>query len=185
MKKSIWVKYVIINRIMFSIVSLPAIFAIIALLIFNNQFDSVKTYEILLISAFVLVYTIHAFIIVNKLKIIINNNILLIGQYETTKSKNISVLLFNLFKTRPQYKIYPTIQSLDLKKLRQYGFVMDLKDNFKYKTKFNIGFIDNNNEKYIIIVNQFKSEDIKMLIKEIYNITKLKPTGELQNILNE
>lgn len=62
---------------------------------------------------------------------------------------------------------------------------MDLKDNFKYKTKFNIGFIDNNNEKYIIIVNQFKSEDIKMLIKEIYNITKLKPTGELQNILNE
>ena len=142
---------------------------------------------LLAVTIFFIIYTRNLTKTYNKLGITIDKEYLTITQNETVKEKNInkSVILYNFLSlNRFGNMIYPTTQRIELKNLKKYGFILDLKGKFKYKTKFNIGLIDKNNNTYEIIFNQFDDNQLLLIIKLIYKITKIKPTGSLEDVLN-
>ncbi len=71
---------------------------------------------------------------------------------------------------------------IDLKNIEEYGYSSDLNIN-NYLYQKNDILIISNDKKYYIITDNFNYKDIIDLINEIYKITKIKPTGELKNII--
>ena len=129
--------------------------------------------------------TIRGFKIINSVGIKLDNNILTIKQYEHIDKSCISLFFLYPFMGRMSKMTFPTTVEFNLKDIKKYGFIVDLNESFKYKTKFNIGFISKHNDKYLIILNQFNEEEIIELMKEIKKITKIEPTGSLKNIINK
>lgn len=105
-------------------------------------------------------------------------------------SKNISRKdkVYNPYKlvkasNKYKYEAYiPKKYKIDLKDIDEYGYSSDLNIN-NYLYQKNDILIISNDKKYYIITDNFNYKDIIDLINEIYKITKIKPTGELKNII--
>lgn len=92
---------------------------------------------------------------------------------------------YKLVKASNKYKYgayIPKKYKIDLKKIEEYGYSSDLNIN-NYLYQKNDILIISNDKKYYIITDNFNYKDIIDLINEIYKITKIKPTGELKNII--
>lgn len=105
-------------------------------------------------------------------------------------SKNISRKdkVYNPYKlvkasNKYKYEAYiPKKYKIDLKDIDEYGYKRDLNiNNYLYQSRDIV--IISNDKKYYIITDNFNYKDIIDLINEIYKITKIKPTGELKNII--
>lgn len=139
---------------------------------------------LLLISLYFIVTTINGFHVINNVGIDIINDKIIIREYESVKINEIKHPILYPFCSSNHFGTmkFPTCQIIDINKIKKYGFIMDMKESFKYKTKFNIGIIDKDNNKYVIILNQFEESEIIDLIKYISKTTKLKPIGSLNDI---
>ena len=92
---------------------------------------------------------------------------------------------YKLVKASNKYKYgayIPKKYEIDLKNIEEYGYISDLNIN-NYLYQKNDILIISNDKKYYIITDNFNYKDIIDLINEIYKITKIKPTGELKNII--
>ena len=92
---------------------------------------------------------------------------------------------YKLVKASNKYKYgayIPKKYKIDLKNIEEYGYSSDLNIN-NYLYQKNDILIISNDKKYYIITDNFNYKDIIDLINEIYKITKIKPTGELKNII--
>lgn len=92
---------------------------------------------------------------------------------------------YKLVKASNKYKYgacIPKKYKIDLKNIEEYGYISDLNIN-NYLYQKNDILIISNDKKYYIITDNFNYKDIIDLINEIYKITKIKPTGELKNII--
>lgn len=92
---------------------------------------------------------------------------------------------YKLVKASNKYKYgayIPKKYKIDLKKIEEYGYSSDLNIN-NYLYQKNDILIISNDKKYYIITDNFNYKDIIDLINEIYKITKIKPIGELKNII--
>ncbi len=92
---------------------------------------------------------------------------------------------YKLVKASNKYKYgayIPKKYKFDLKNIEEYGYISDLNIN-NYLYQKNDILIISNDKKYYIITDNFNYKDIIDLINEIYKITKIKPTGELKNII--
>lgn len=89
----------------------------------------------------------------------------------------------NLSSNKFKYAAYiPKKYKIDLKDIEEYGYKNDLNiNNYLYDGRDII--IISNSKKYYIITDNFNYKDIIDLINEIYKITKIKPAGELKNII--
>ena len=92
---------------------------------------------------------------------------------------------YKLVKASNKYKYgayIPKKYEIDLKNINEYGYKNDLNiNNYLYDGRDIV--IISNDKKYYIITDNFNYKDIIDLINEIYKITKIKPTGELKNII--
>lgn len=92
---------------------------------------------------------------------------------------------YKLVKASNKYKYgayIPKKYEIDLKNIEEYGYKNDLNiNNYLYDGRDIV--IISNDKKYYIITDNFNYKDIIDLINEIYKITKIKPTGELKNII--
>lgn len=92
---------------------------------------------------------------------------------------------YKLVKASNKYKYgayIPKKYEIDLKNIEEYGYKNDLNiSNYLYDGRDIV--IISNDKKYYIITDNFNYKDIIDLINEIYKITKIKPTGELKNII--
>lgn len=92
---------------------------------------------------------------------------------------------YKLVKASNKYKFgayIPKKYEIDLKNIEEYGYKNDLNiSNYLYDGRDIV--IISNDKKYYIITDNFNYKDIIDLINEIYKITKIKPTGELKNII--
>ena len=92
---------------------------------------------------------------------------------------------YKLVKASNPYKYgayIPKKYEIDLKNIEEYGYKNDLNiSNYLYDGRDIV--IISNDKKYYIITDNFNYKDIIDLINEIYKITKIKPTGELKNII--
>lgn len=92
---------------------------------------------------------------------------------------------YKLVKASNPYKYgayIPKKYEIDLKNIEEYGYKNDLNiSNYLYDGRDIV--IISNDKKYYIITDNFNYKDIINLINEIYKITKIKPTGELKNII--
>lgn len=92
---------------------------------------------------------------------------------------------YKLVKVSNKYKYgayIPKKYKIDLKDIDEYGYKRDLNiNNYLYQSRDIV--IISNDKKYYIITDNFNYKDIIDLINEIYKITKIKPTGELKNII--
>ena len=92
---------------------------------------------------------------------------------------------YKLVKASNPYKYgayIPKKYKIDLKDIEEYGYKNDLNiSNYLYDGRDIV--IISNDKKYYIITDNFNYKDIIDLINEIYKITKIKPTGELKNII--
>ena len=92
---------------------------------------------------------------------------------------------YKLVKASNKYKYgayIPKKYKIDLNNIEEYGYSSDLNIN-NYLYQKNDILIISNDKKYYIITDNFNYKDIIDLINEIYKITKIKPTGELKNII--
>lgn len=92
---------------------------------------------------------------------------------------------YKLVKASNKYKYgayIPKKYKIDLKNIEEYGYSSDLNIN-NYLYQKNDILIISNDKKYYIITDNFNYKDIIDLINEIYKITKIKPIGELKNII--
>lgn len=92
---------------------------------------------------------------------------------------------YKLVKASNPYKYgayIPKKYEIDIKNIEEYGYKNDLNiSNYLYDGRDIV--IISNDKKYYIITDNFNYKDIIDLINEIYKITKIKPTGELKNII--
>lgn len=92
---------------------------------------------------------------------------------------------YKLVKASNKYKFgayIPKKYKIDLKDIEEYGYKNDLNiSNYLYDGRDIV--IISNDKKYYILTDNFNYKDIIYLINEIYKITKIKPTGELKNII--
>lgn len=92
---------------------------------------------------------------------------------------------YKLVKASNKYKFgayIPKKYKIDLKDIEEYGYKNDLNiSNYLYDGRDIV--IISNDKKYYILTDNFNYKDIINLINEIYKITKIKPTGELKNII--
>lgn len=91
----------------------------------------------------------------------------------------------NLSSNKFKYAAYiPKKYKINLKDIEKYGYRNDLNiTNYLYDSRDII--IISNSKKYYIVTDNFNYKDIIDLINEIYKITKIKPTGELKNIIDK
>ena len=92
---------------------------------------------------------------------------------------------YKLVKASNKYKFgayIPKKYKIDLKDIEEYGYKNDLNiSNYLYDGRDIV--IISNDKKYYILTDNFNYKDIINLINKIYKITKIKPTGELKNII--
>ena len=161
-------------------VTIGFIFVIVIIIITIKN----KYYNNMLLIAIVFTYLVY---MCNKARLLMMSGIKLEGnklyicQFNKFKPKNLSDKILNSF----HHNYGPVVFEFDIKKIKKYGFIMDLKETFDTKLSFSIGFIDKSNNKYYIILNQFDEKSIFDLIKEINKKTAIKPIGKLENILKK
>lgn len=68
-------------------------------------------------------------------------------------------------------------------KIKEYGFISELKGNFYKSSKFDIGIIDTNNKRYHINIKNYYETEIIEFTKYIYKKTNIIPTGHLKDVL--
>ena len=176
-----------INFTIYILVFISIIWTIISIytiigLVKRSTFDVIIVFYCL-ITAYVDIVSFYGLKNLKRIVIQLDDNKIQVTQYETINKRDIrTIIMYPYYVNRSNMK-YPISWELNLKDIKKYGFVMDLNTKFKYSTKFNIGFIDKKDNKYIIILNQFNEDDVIEIIKRINSVTKIDPVGNLKNIL--
>lgn len=112
-------------------------------------------------------------------KIILDKNILKVNYLSQTNKNDFVSKLFSPFIIKWKHYILKSY-SLNINDIKKIGFVKDLEMNFKGSTKFDIGIISKDKEKYLIPMKQYEEIDILNLIKELNKSVSL--IGDLKNI---
>lgn len=122
------------------------------------------------------------------ISIVLENNTLYLNLLLPSKNISRKDKVYNpykLVKASNKYKFgayIPKKYKIDLKDIEEYGYKNDLNiSNYLYDGRDIV--IISNDKKYYILTDNFNYKDIINLINEIYKITKIKPTGELKNII--
>ena len=123
-----------------------------------------------------------------SISIVLEDNTLYLNLLLPSKNISRKDKVYNPYKpvkasNKYKYGAYiPKKYEIDLKNINEYGYKNDLNiNNYLYDGRDIV--IISNDKKYYIITDNFNYKDIIDLINEIYKITKIKPTGELKNII--
>lgn len=122
------------------------------------------------------------------ISIVIDDDILYLNLLLSSKNVSRKEKVYNPYKLVSSVKKYkcgayiPKKYKIDLKEIEEYGYKNDLNINdYLYESRDIV--IISNDKKYYIKTEDFNYKDIIDLINKIYKITKLKPTGELKNLI--
>ncbi len=118
--------------------------------------------------------------VLKKSQIRLFNDYIYVGYLNKIDKNNLNDRLLSPFiKGTDHYGLKSYIIKLD--DIKKIGFTKDLGINFKNATKFDIGIISKDKNKYLIPMKQYQESDIINLMKEISK--KITLTGDINNIV--
>lgn len=90
---------------------------------------------------------------------------------------------YHICKTN-SYQVLDTF-TLKYEDIKEYGYIFDLKVNFKYARKRDIGFITQEGERFHINLGDYRKKDLIYFINLIYKKTNKYPLGCLKDVLED
>ena len=119
-----------------------------------------------LVSGYLLILIINGIRILMNCNIILDDKYLKVGYLDKIGHGDYVKKLFTPFiKNFSHYTLFN--YEIELSSIKRFDFVKNIK-GFNNKRKFDIGLIDEDNNKYIIIINQFNDEDILSLMNVLH-----------------
>ncbi len=141
------------------------IIIIISIVLFNKIESQIFKISIVIVNIYLFVILINGFLMLKNCYIKIDDNILHVSFLKEIKNKSLSNILSPFIKKFKYYSIYS--YEIELDDIVEFDFVKNINKKFDNAKKFDIGIIDKYKDKYIIIINQFRDEDIINLIEMI------------------